>query len=140
LANFGQAVNFPLIFGLILVLFGVATLVHLLLVSVARRRPELGLLKALGFVRRQVASSVLWQATTVALVGVVIGVPAGVAAGRLIWQAFAANLGVVPVTVVTAWVIAAIALGSVLAANGLAIGPSLAAARSRPASLLLKAE
>jgi FtsX-like permease family len=140
LANFGQAVNFPLIFGLILVLFGVATLMHLLLVSVARRRPELGLLKALGFVRRQVAFSVLWQATTVALVGVIIGVPAGIAAGRLIWQAFAANLGVVPVTVVTAWVIAAIALGSVLAANGLAIGPSLAAARSHPASLLLNAE
>jgi hypothetical protein len=140
LANFGQAVNFPLIFGLILVLFGLATLVHLLLVSVARRRPELGLLKALGFVRRQVAFSVLWQATTVALVGIIIGVPVGIATGRLIWQAFAANLGVVPVTVVTAWVIAAIALGSVLAANGLAIGPSLAAARSRPASLLLKAE
>ena len=74
------------------------------------------------------------------LVGVIIGVPAGVAAGRLIWQAFAANLGVVPVTVVTAWVMAAIALGCVLVANGLAIGPSLAAARSRPASLLLNAE
>ncbi len=140
LANFGQAVNFPLILGVILVLFGVATLMHLLLVSVARRRPELGLLKALGFVRRQVAFSVLWQATTVALVGIIIGVPAGVAAGRLIWQAFAANLGVVPVTVVTAWVIAAIALGTVLVANAMAIGPSLAAARSRPASLLLNAE
>jgi len=139
LANFGQAVNFPLIFGVILVLFGAATLMHLLLVSLARRRPELSLLKALGFVRRQVASSVLWQATTVALVGIIIGVPAGVAAGRLIWRAFAANLGVVPVAVVTAWIIAAIALGAVLAASGLAVGPSLAAARSRPANLL-KAE
>ena len=139
LANFGQAVNFPLIFGVILVLFGVATLVHLLLVSVIRRRPELGLLKALGFVRRQVAASVLWQATTVALAGVIIGVPAGIAVGRLIWQAFAANLGVVPVSVVTSWTIAAIALGAVLAANGLAVGPSVAAARSRPANLL-KAE
>jgi FtsX-like permease family len=140
LANFGQAVNFPLIFGLILVLFGVATLVHLLLVSVARRRPELGLLKALGLVRRQVAFTVLWQATTVALAGIIIGVPAGIAAGRLIWQAFATSLGVVPVTVVTGWVIAAIALGTVLVANGLAIGPSLAAVRSRPASLLRNAE
>ena len=37
-------------------------------------------------------------------------------------------------------VMAAIALGCVLVANGLAIGPSLAAARSRPASLLLNAE
>ena len=54
-------------------------------------------------------------------------------------QAFAANLGVVPVTVVTAWIIAAIALGAVLATSGLAVGPSLAAARSRPANLL-KAE
>jgi ABC-type lipoprotein release transport system permease subunit len=135
LANFGQAVNFPLIFGLVLVLFGVATLMHLLLVSVARRRPELGLLKALGFVRRQVAFSVLWQATTVALAGIIIGVPAGVAAGRLIWLSFAASLGVVPAPVVIAWAIAAIALGTVLAANALAIGPSLTAARSHPASL-----
>jgi predicted lysophospholipase L1 biosynthesis ABC-type transport system permease subunit len=135
LANFGQAVNFPLIFGLVLVLFGVATLMHLLLVSVARRRPELGLLKALGFVRRQVAFSVLWQATTIALAGIIIGVPAGVAAGRLIWLSFAANLGVVPAPVVIAWVIAAIALGTVLAANALAIGPSLTAARSHPACL-----
>ena len=135
LASFGQAVNFPLIFGLVLVLFGVATLMHLLLVSVARRRPELGLLKALGFVRRQVAFSVLWQATTIALAGIIIGVPAGVAAGRLIWLSFAANLGVVPAPVVIAWVIAAIALGTVLAANVLAIGPSLTAARSHPASL-----
>ena len=136
LANFGQAVNFPLIFGLVLALFGVATLMHLLLVSVARRRPELGLLKALGFVRRQVAFSILWQAAAVALAGIVIGVPAGVAAGRLIWLAFAANLGVVPAPVVIGWVIAAIALGTVLVAIALAIGPSLAAARSRPASLL----
>jgi hypothetical protein len=70
---------------------------------------------------------------------VIIGVPAGVAAGRMIWRPFAAGLGVVPVTVVTAWIIAAIALGTVLAANGLAVGPSLAAVRTRPASLL-KAE
>jgi hypothetical protein len=62
LVNFGEAVNFPLIFGLVLALFGAATLLHLLVVSVTRRRPETGLLKALGFVRRQVAVAVSWQA------------------------------------------------------------------------------
>ena len=36
LVNFGEAVNFPLIFGGILALFGAATLIHLLLVSVSR--------------------------------------------------------------------------------------------------------
>ena len=49
LVNFGEAVNFPLLFGIMLSLFGAATMVHLLLVSVARRRRETGLLKVLGF-------------------------------------------------------------------------------------------
>jgi hypothetical protein len=96
LINFGQSVNFPLLFGAALSLFGAATLLHLLLVSVARRRTETGLLKVLGFVRRQVAAAVCWQATTVALAGVAVGVPAGAAVGRLVWRVFATNFGVVP--------------------------------------------
>ena len=128
--------NFPLLFGAILILFGAATLLHVLVVSVVRRRRELGLLKALGFVRRQVAFSVSWQTTTVALVGIVIGVPAGIAIGRSVWQAFANNLGILPASVVLAWVTVAVALGTVLIANLLAIGPAFVASRSRPASLL----
>jgi hypothetical protein len=38
------------------------TLVQLLVMGVVRRRQEVSLLKALGFVRRQVAVSVWWQA------------------------------------------------------------------------------
>jgi hypothetical protein len=93
LINFGQAVNFPLILGFMLALFGVATLLHLLVVSVARRRYEIGLLKALGFVRAQIRAAVCWQATTVALFGIVVGIPLGVAAGQLVWRTFATNLG-----------------------------------------------
>jgi hypothetical protein len=136
LVNFGEAVNFPLLFGGLLVLFAVATLMHVLVVSVARRRREAGLLKALGFVRRQVAFAVSWQATTTALIGIIAGVPAGIAVGRLIWLSFASSFGVVPVPVVTAWAIVAVALGAVLIANVLAIGPAAVAARSCPASLL----
>jgi ABC-type lipoprotein release transport system permease subunit len=136
LVNFGEAVNFPLIFGVVLVVFGAATLVHLLVVSVVRRREEMGLLKAIGFVRRRVAFCVSWQTTTVALVGIVVGVPVGIALGQLVWRAFARNLGVLPVAVVTAWAIVAIALGTLIVANALAIGPALVASRSRPASLL----
>jgi ABC-type lipoprotein release transport system permease subunit len=136
LINFGEAVNFPLIFGVIVVLFGVATLLHLLLSSLKRRRQEVGLLKALGFVRRQVALSVSWQTTTVAVIGLVLGVPLGIAAGRLIWTAFASNLGVVAVPVVTVWVVAAIAAGTLVIANLLAVGPALAASRAKAATLL----
>jgi ABC-type antimicrobial peptide transport system permease subunit len=120
----------------VVIVFGVATLVHALVVGVTRRRRETGLLKALGFVRRQIAFAVSWQTTTVALVGIVVGVPVGVALGRAVWQAFARNLGVLPVTVVSDWVIVAVAGGALVVANVLAVGPALAASRLRPAALL----
>ena len=136
LINFGEAVNFPLIFGAMLAVVGAATLAHLLVVSVARRRREIGLLKVLGFVNRQVASAVAWQATTLALIGIIIGVPLGVAVGQAIWKAFANNLGAVPVSVVPIWLVGALVAGVVVVGNLLAIGPALVATRSKPASLL----
>ena len=136
LVNFGESVNFPLILGLVLIVFGVATLLHVLVVSVTRRRREMGLLKSLGFVRGQVAAMVWWQTTTVAVVGIVVGVPAGIAIGRLVWQAFANSFGVVAIPVVVGWVIAAVALGTLAVALLLAVGPAVVAARARPAGLL----
>ena len=136
LVNFGQSVNFPLLFGGLLALFGAATMMHLLLVSVARRRTEAGLLKVLGFVRRQVAAVVGWQASAVALVGIAAGVPLGIAAGKVAWRLFATTFGVVPFSVVDAATLAALAACVLVAANALAIVPAMIAARSRPADLL----
>ncbi len=96
----------------------------------------MGLLKSLGFVRRQVALSVSWQTTTVALIGIVLGVPLGIAGGRLVWTAFASNLGVVSIPVVTVWVIAAVVVGTLVVANLLAVGPAVVASRSKAAALL----
>jgi hypothetical protein len=138
LVNFGEAVNFPLILGFVLALFGVATLLHLLVVSVARRRHEIGLLKALGFVKVQVGATVCWQASTVALVGIVIGIPLGIVAGQAVWRAFATNLGAVPVSVVPAEVILALGLGVLVVANLLAVAPAVAAARSKTTDQLLR--
>lgn len=136
LINFGEAVNFPLIFGATLALFGAATLAHLLVVSVARRQREVGLLKVLGFVRHQVASSVVWQSTTLALIGILLGVPIGIAVGRAVWLAFANNLGVVPVSVVPIWLIGLVVAGILVVANLIALAPALFASKSRPGDLL----
>ena len=136
LVNFGESVNFPLFFGLIVVLFGVSTLLHLLLSSLSRRRREVGLLKALGMFRRQVGFSVAWQTTTMALIGIVIGVPLGIATGKAVWSAFADNLGVGTQPVVVAAEIALLAIGTLVVANLLAVVPALMAARERPSSLL----
>jgi putative ABC transport system permease protein len=119
-----------------LAVVGAATLAHLLVVSVARRRREIGLLKVLGFVNRQVAATVSWQATTVALIGIVVGVPLGVVAGEAVWNAFANNIGAVPVSAVPTWLVVTLAVGVLVVANLLAIGPALVATRSKPARLL----
>jgi ABC-type lipoprotein release transport system permease subunit len=139
LINFGEAVNFPLIFGAMLAVLGAATLAHLLVVSVSRRRREVGLLKVLGFVNRQVASAVIWQATTLALIGIVIGVPLGVVAGRDVWGAFANNLGAVPVSVVPIWLVCVMVAGVAVVANLIAIAPAMVATRAKPGDLLRSA-
>jgi hypothetical protein len=136
LINFGEAVNFPLIFGGILAIFGAATLTHLMVVSVSRRRREIGLLKVLGFVNGQVVTSVGWQATTVAVVGIVVGVPLGVIAGRATWILFSSRVGAVPVAVVPVALIGLLVVGVLVAANLLAVGPALVATRSKPGRLL----
>ena len=136
LINFGEAVNFPLIFGAMLALFGAATLLHLLVVSVSRRRREVGLLKVLGFVNGQVVSTVAWQAMTLALAGIVIGVPLGIVVGRAVWHAFANNLGAVPVSVVPIWLVGLLAAGVLVVANLIAVAPAMVATRSKPRDLL----
>jgi ABC-type lipoprotein release transport system permease subunit len=138
LINFGEAVNFPLILGLVLALFGAATLLHLLVVSVARRRHEIGLLKALGFVKRQVGATVCWQASTVALVGIVVGTPLGIALGQVVWRAFATNLGTVPISVVPVEVLVALVAGVLVAANLLSVVPAVVAARSKTSGQLFR--
>lgn len=71
-----------------------------------------------------------------AVAGVAVGVPLGLAAGRVIWSAFARYVGVVPVTVLPGWPIAILAVGVVAAALAIAVIPAVTAARSRPGPVL----
>ena len=58
-------------------------------VATRARRRELAVLRALGCVGRQLRASVRWQALTVVGVGLLLGVPLGLATGRLAYGAFA---------------------------------------------------
>ena len=80
----------------VLVFAALASLALTLGSSVRRRRHDLALLKTLGFTRRQLASTVRWQASVTVVVGLVVGVPLGVIAGRWLWEVFARDLDVVP--------------------------------------------
>lgn len=131
--------NVPLVLASLFTLSALATLIHVLITSVRRRRKDLAILRTLGFKKRQVASAVAWQSVVLAVVALVIGIPIGILIGRLGWSLFATNLGVVSVPVV-AWVPVAAAIPvTVLAAVVISIGPALAARRTKPA-MVLRAE
>ena len=86
----------PLILAFVLMLLASGIIAHTLVTSVRRRRRELAVLKTLGFVTRQVRATVAWQATALAGVGLIVGVPLGLLAGRWAWILFAGQVAIVP--------------------------------------------
>lgn len=135
-ADFGQVRSLPQVLAGLLAALAAATMAYLLVSAVRRRRRELALLKTLGLVPSQISVAVAWQATTVALVAMVVGVPVGVIAGRAVWTAAASQMGVVVTTRVPWLLLAALVPIVVLLANLVAAGPAAAAARISPSTAL----
>ena len=104
--------------------------------SIRRRRRDFALLKTLGFTRRQLAGAVAWQSTVIAAVGLLIGVPLGIAAGRWLWLLFARELSAVPDPTIPAGSIALAAIVALLLANVVAALPGRKAALTPPAAIL----
>jgi len=136
IVNFGRVESTPFVLGGILAAIAAATLAHLLLSAVRRRRRDLAILKTLGFVRGQVAGTVAWQATTVVVVSLVVAVPLGVALGRWTWTLLAADLGVVARPQVPWLTLTAVFGAALILANAIALVPGQLAARTRPATVL----
>jgi putative ABC transport system permease protein len=67
-----------LFLAVVIALFGIA---NTLALSVVERRRELGLLRAVGMQRRQVRSSVRWEAVLIALLGTAVGTALGLGFG-----------------------------------------------------------
>jgi len=86
--------------ALLAVAMGIALVLAIALATRGRRR-ELALLRALGFVGRQLRATVRWQSLTVVAVGLAVGIPVGLAAGRTAYGAFAGGIGVRPDAVVS---------------------------------------
>jgi hypothetical protein len=136
LLNFGQVQDLPQALGIGLAAVALLTIAHLLMTSVRRRRRDFAILRALGFTSWQVRGTLCWQALTLAGIALVIGVPAGIACGRLCWQVFAHQLGISPVVAVPLAVLAVMAAGWLAAAALIAALPGEAATRNRAARVL----
>ncbi len=130
IVNYRSMGTTPAILGGALCLGAVAALALTLLASVRRRRRDLALLKALGFTHRQVAGAVAWQSNITVVIGIALGLPLGVIAGRLLWTAFAHEINAVPSPAVPVVTIVLVGVGALLLANVVAAVPSFIAART----------
>ena len=126
----------PVALSGLLALMAAGTLAHTLASSTRRRRRDLAILKTLGFIRRQVRYAVAWQATAIAGIALLIGLPAGVAGGRWAWRYLATQLGVLPEPAVPLTAVVIAIPAALVLANLIATAPGQAAARTQPATIL----
>ena len=119
----------PVALSAFLALLAVSAVGHALATAVRRRRHDLAVLRALGITRRQARLVVTTQASLLAVIGLVFGVPLGIALGRVVWRAVAGFTPLAyhpPLALLALLLVGPIAL---LAANVLAAWPQHRAAR-----------
>lgn len=135
-ANFGQVTRLPQVLAGMLAVMAAAATANLLVGSVRRRRRDLAVFKTIGLVPRQLGAVIAWQATTVAVIALVAGVPVGLAAGRWLWTLVARSVGVIVQPVVPWPFIALVIPATAVIVNVVAAGPAVAAGHIRTAPAL----
>jgi hypothetical protein len=135
-ADLSRIEDLPLALAGFFALLACATVAHALVTTVRRRRRDLAVLRSIGFTRRQTRGAIAWQATLLAIAGVVVGVPLGIAAGRLAWRWLADDFPIAYVPPLAALAVVLVASVAILVANALAAGPAHVASRIRPAEAL----
>ncbi len=136
LSNYTRVRGTPLLLSAVLALMAIGALGHVLVTSVRRRRRDTAVLKTMGFVRRQVTAVTTWQATTMAAVALVLGIPVGILVGRVAWSGFADALGIAPDFSIPVPALVIAIPATIVLANLIAAVPALLSARTRPAQVL----
>jgi hypothetical protein len=110
----------PMALGAFVAVLACGATAHALTTTLRRRRADLAVLRAVGLTPRQSRAVVSTHATVLAVVGILIGIPLGVAAGRLVWLAVAQStpLEFAPPMVVPA--LASLAVAVLLVFNAVA--------------------
>lgn len=123
-ANLDQLGRLPDVLALSLALIAALALLHAL-VTTARRRSTFDVLRALGFTSRDVVATLFATGGTIVGIGLAVGLPAGVAVGRLLWWAVADAIGVATDIAVPAATLVAVAGGAVAVGALAALVPVL---------------
>lgn len=131
--NYNQMSSLPIALASLLAGAAIVAVIATILSLVRARRRELAVLKALGATGGQLRASVAAQVIIIVATALGIGLPLGIAAGRVAWIQFTRVVGVVDVVNVPLLDVFAAALVTIVACAALAMGPATVAARTVPA-------
>jgi predicted lysophospholipase L1 biosynthesis ABC-type transport system permease subunit len=126
----------PLGIATFLCVLALVAVANALVATVRRRRHDLAVLRTLGFQRRQVRATVAWQASTLAGIGILVGIPGGLIVGGLVWRVIATRLGIGSTTVEPAIATLLVVPVTLVVVNLLAWLPARRASRIEPAIAL----
>ena len=129
----------PALLAVLVVLLLLGAVVSALVSTVRRRGRDLALLRTLGMTTGQIVRTVLWQASTIGVVAVAVGVPVGLLVGRTGWEVVARWLGAIAAPTVSTGALVGIAATVLVVVNLIGVVPGLQAARRSP-SVALHAE
>lgn len=138
LANLANVRRLPTLLAALLSILGAVAVGHALFSSVRRRRREFAVLRALGVTRGGARAILASHGTAVGVVGLLVGLPIGLVAGRAGWAAVAHRVPLTFRSPLTIAVVSVVPLALVVA-NALALLPGRRAASVRPA-LVLRSE
>ncbi|MCU1368326.1 MAG: hypothetical protein JWN39_3965 [Ilumatobacteraceae bacterium] len=139
LSNLHNVRRLPTLLAIFLTVLGIVAVGHALFTTVRRRGKDFAVMSALGVTRTGSRIVLAVQGSTVAVVGLLFGLPLGLLAGRAGWQAITDRVPLTfrsPIAFVGILLIAPIAI---VVANALAVLPGHRAAKLEPA-LILRSE
>jgi hypothetical protein len=140
LVNLGNVRVLPDVLAGFLGLLGVAALSYVLFGSAQRRRRDFAILRAMGMSRHKARLVLNVQGTAIALFGVILGIPLGLAVGRTGWRLIVEHVPLAFVSPLATLGIALIIPATILLANSLALWPGQLVAGTRVPARELRVE
>jgi len=129
----GDLRQIPLLVGGFVGLLALAAGGHALLLAVRRRRTDLAVLRALGLRPKDVRGIVAWQAGTLAVVALALGIPLGLVVGRVVWRGIAEPSNVLVRYDMAPLAVTAVAVVALAMMLALSVWPGRRAVRATPA-------
>ena len=136
LTNLQNVELLPTILGIGLAVLALAALSYVLVVTGRARRRDFAVLRAMGLGVRGSRLVILAQATVIALVGLLVGIPLGLVAARLVWREVSHRVPLVYIAPSSALVITITIPACLVAAVLVAVWPARRVTRERPGAVL----